>query len=122
MIHRQRDRAPVVITDAGRSSAEELRSRQRRYAILMAIHIAGFALAGALYYLTWWWLGVAVLAATGALPWLAVVMANDRAPGTERAAHLTRNESDARELDSREHITIDATGVTPTGSDSNNRS
>jgi hypothetical protein len=88
----------------------------------MAIHIAGFALAGALYYLTWWWLGLAVLVATGALPWIAVVMANDRGPRAQRGGHLTRNDSDVQELDSREHITIDATGATPTGSDSNNRS
>lgn len=122
MIDRHRDRDPVVITDARRSATEELAFRQHRYAILMAIHIAGFALAGALYYLAWWWLGLTVLIATGALPWIAVVIANDSAPRTDRVAHLTRNDSDAQERDSPEHITIDAASDTPVGSaDSPNR-
>jgi hypothetical protein len=95
-----------VITDAAPSIKEELRYRQRRYAILMAVHIAGFALAGALYFLVGWRLGLALLIATGLLPWIAVVAANDRSPA--RAEHFARNDSDARVLEGDEHVTIDS--------------
>jgi hypothetical protein len=99
MIRRQRDRDPVVITDAARSFDEELRSRRRRYAILMVVHVAGFALAGVLYYLVGWWLGLALLIVTGVLPWIAVVMANDEIPRAARAEHLMHNiDSDPQEF------------------------
>lgn len=78
----------VVITDAAPSSGDELRSRQRRYAALMAVHIAGFALAGVLYYVAWW-LGLVLMIATGALPWIAVVAANDSTPRPARPGHLS---------------------------------
>lgn len=107
MIRSQRECDPVVITDAASSIKDELRSRERRYAILMAVHIVGFALAGALYFLVGWRLGLALLVATGLLPWIAVIAANDRSPAP--AAYLTRNDSDARELESHEHVTIDST-------------
>ena len=89
MSRRQRSPDAVLITDAAPSSDDELRSRRRRYAVLMAVHIAGFALAGVLYYVAWW-LGLGVMIATGALPWIAVVAANDRAPRTDRLGHLSR--------------------------------
>jgi hypothetical protein len=43
----------------------------------MVVHIVGFALSGVLYY-TAWWLGLVVLIVTTPLPWIAVVIANDR--------------------------------------------
>lgn len=95
----------VVITDAAPSFGDELRSRKRRYAALMTVHIVGFALAGVLYYVAWW-LGLVLMIATGLLPWVAVVAANDSTPREARADHLTRHDSAARELDSGEHITI----------------
>ncbi|MFN2494613.1 MAG: DUF3099 domain-containing protein [Pseudonocardiaceae bacterium] len=95
-----------MITDAAPSFDDQLRSRRHRYALLMAVHLVGFALAGVLYYLAWW-LGLALMIATGALPWIAVVAANDGPPRPAPAGHLTRNESAARELDSRGHTTID---------------
>lgn len=57
-----------------------------------------------------------MLIATGALPWIAVVIANDSAPRADRHAHLTRKDSEARELDSREHLTINPATDTPVGS------
>jgi hypothetical protein len=106
MIHRHRDHDVVVITDAPQSFDDQLRFRRRRYATLMAVHIIGFALAGVLYYQAWW-LGLVLMIGTGVLPWIAVVAANDAVPPPARSAHLNRNDSACRELDSREHITID---------------
>lgn len=66
----------MVITDAQPSLDEEQRRRKRTYAILMVVHIVGFAVGGALYHI--WWLALAIVVATGTLPWVAVVIANDR--------------------------------------------
>lgn len=106
MKHHDNAGAPVVITDAAPSFDDELRARRHRYALLMTVHIIGFALAGALYYVAWW-LGLVVMIATGALPWIAVVAANDATPRGGRRGHVTRNDSPTRELDS--HITIEPT-------------
>jgi len=64
-----------VITDAAPSADQELRTRQRRYAALMAIHLVGLAVGGALYERAWG-LGLAILIITGPLPWVAVILAN----------------------------------------------
>ena len=71
-----RDDEPALITDAERSFDEEQRARKKVYAILMVIHLGGFALAGVLAHI--WWLALALVALTGPLPWVAVVLANDR--------------------------------------------
>jgi hypothetical protein len=74
---------PVLITDAARSQADELRSRQTRYVIMMVTR-AGCLVLGAVLisakapYLPIW-LGLCVLGMVF-LPWAAVLIANDRAP------------------------------------------
>lgn len=60
----------------------------------MAVHIVGFALSGVLYYVAWW-LGLVVMIATGALPWIAVVAANDSTPRAARPGHLSAHGSAA---------------------------
>lgn len=94
----------MLITDAEASFDDEQRSRRHRYALLMTVHIIGFAAAGVLYYVAWW-LGLVVMVATGVLPWIAVVAANDATPRPSRPAPRTRNDSGALELDS--HVTIE---------------
>lgn len=73
---RRRDRPPVI-TDAAPSFDEEQGRRRRTYLLIMVVHLAGFALSYPLYL---WrpWAGVVLVVATGALPWVAVVLANDR--------------------------------------------
>jgi hypothetical protein len=107
MVSRRRASTTLVITDAAPSSDDALRARRRRYATLMTVHIAGFALSGVLYYQAWW-LGLTLMIVTGVLPWIAVVAANDAAPRASEAAQLTRNDSAARELESRAHIIIES--------------
>jgi len=72
---------PTLITDAPTSPEDELRSRKRRYLTMMGIRVAclilGATLASAQVPLLWLWLtlcGVAMVL----LPWLAVLVANDR--------------------------------------------
>ena len=78
---------PIRITTAGRSRAEDIAVRQKRYAISMSIRslcfigavIAGLAGIG--------WLWPILIAATLILPYIAVVMAN-----------ATNNKSDQMDL------------------------
>jgi hypothetical protein len=71
-----------VITDAAWSADEQLRSRRRRYTILMVVHIVGLAVGGSLYERAWG-LGLAIIVITGPLQWVAVIIANGapRRPG-----------------------------------------
>lgn len=79
----RRDHEPVLITDAERSLDDEQRARKRVYAILMVIHLVGFTLAGVLAHI--WWLALGLVALTGPLPWVAVVLANDRGASRNRS-------------------------------------
>lgn len=81
--------AVAVITDAAPSPADEQRHRQRLYTAIMAVHLAMFALSGVLYY-TAWWLGLVMLIVTTPLPWIAVVLANDRGRRRADAARRAR--------------------------------
>lgn len=67
-----------VITDAPASVEEQLDYRRRRYAIMMGTRILCLILAAAFYHIVW----LMALFAAGAivLPWVAVLMANDRLP------------------------------------------
>lgn len=74
----------ALITDAAPSLEDEQRGRRRRYTILMAIHLVGFALSGVLYYQAWW-LGLVLIILTTPLPWVAVVLANSPSRRARRA-------------------------------------
>lgn len=73
-------RKPVaVITEAEPSQDDQLRSREKRYALLMGIRVVCLLGAVFTYHV---WLPIAVLFIAGmiVLPWCAVLIANDRAP------------------------------------------
>ena len=80
---RDRKPAPVLITDAAESPEKELRRREIRYVIMMSIRalclIAGAILVSTRPPLLGLWLGLCV-AGMVLLPWLAVILANDRRP------------------------------------------
>jgi Protein of unknown function (DUF3099) len=92
----KRDRRPVVITDAQRSPREELRFREIRYVLMMSIRAVSLVVAAILVSarvpLLWLWLpicGVGMLV----VPWLAVILANDRLPKDRyRLVHRQRTE------------------------------
>lgn len=76
----RRSREPVaVVTDAPEAPSHGRRRRERTYAIIMVIHLVGLAVGGSLYRSAFW-VGLAILIVTGPLPWVAVVLANDRPP------------------------------------------
>ncbi|WDZ87607.1 DUF3099 domain-containing protein [Micromonospora cathayae] len=88
---------PILITDASRSQDDQLSSRQRRYVVMMSIRaaclIVGAVLVGANAPLLWLWLplcGVGMVL----IPWLAVLLANDRPP---REEHRLRHRPSRRE-------------------------
>jgi hypothetical protein len=72
---------PVLITSAAPSYEEEHRARVRKYLTLMSIRIPALILA-ALAYGAWHngLISLAIVAASVPLPWMAVLIANDRPP------------------------------------------
>ncbi|WP_422734032.1 DUF3099 domain-containing protein [Micromonospora sp. WMMD558] len=74
---------PILITDASRSQDDQLNSRQKRYVLMMGIRVAcvivGAILVGAQAPLLWLWLPLVALGMI-LIPWLAVLLANDRPP------------------------------------------
>lgn len=79
----RREPRPMRITDAAPSHAEELHRREVRYVVMMGIRALCLILATVLVtthapYLVIW-VPILVLGAV-VIPWLAVVIANDRAP------------------------------------------
>ncbi|MEV0897300.1 DUF3099 domain-containing protein [Actinoplanes sp. NPDC049802] len=107
---------PVLITDAATSQEDQLHSRQIRYVSMMAVRtgclVLGAILISARPPLLPLWL---ILCGLGMvlLPWMAVLIANDRPPKTkaERAADAAAREDTRRALTrpvpEPDHITID---------------
>ena len=75
---RPRQPEPVLITEAEPSVAEQHAHRMKRYALTMGVRIVALILAVVFYKIVWLMLILAVLGTV--LPWIAVVMANDRPP------------------------------------------
>lgn len=79
---------PVLITEAAPSLHDQHRARKRRYVITMAVRAVCLILA-TVFYQTLWVMGVfAILAII--LPWIAVMVANDRPPKKSLNAHRFR--------------------------------
>ncbi|NLG54537.1 MAG: DUF3099 domain-containing protein [Rhodococcus sp.] len=72
---------PVLITEAAESYDEQHRKRVRKYMMLMSFRIPALILA-AIAYTTWGnpWICMAIIGASIPLPWMAVLIANDRPP------------------------------------------
>jgi hypothetical protein len=101
---RPRRPEPVLITEAEPSMAEQHAHRMKRYALTMGIRLVCLILAAIFYKIVWLMLILAVLGTV--LPWIAVIMANDRPP----KKRLKVNHYDARPdraLESRPAHVID---------------
>ncbi len=72
---------PVLITRAAIPSEEEHRQRVRKYLIMMSCRVPALLLA-AWAYSAWHngWISLAIVAVSIPLPWMAVLIANDRPP------------------------------------------
>jgi len=67
---------PILITAAEPSLAEQHEARRRKYILMMSTRVVCLILAAACYHIKWL---MAVFAlASVALPWMAVIIANDR--------------------------------------------
>ncbi|MGD1237446.1 DUF3099 domain-containing protein [Mycobacterium seoulense] len=88
------DGRPVLITAAEPSYEEQHRARVRKYLTLMAFRIPALILA-AIAYGTWHngLISLAIVAVSIPLPWMAVLIANDRPP---RRSDEPRRFDDAR--------------------------
>jgi Flp pilus assembly protein TadB len=75
---RSRRPQPVLITEAEPSLAEQHAARKRRYVLTMAVRVVALVLAAVFYQTLWLALIFALLGVV--LPWIAVMMANDRPP------------------------------------------
>jgi Flp pilus assembly protein TadB len=101
---RQRRPEPVLITEAEPSVAEQHAFRKKRYAITMGVRAVSIILAAAFYQVVWLML-IFVLLGT-VLPWVAVLMANDRPP--KKRLHVnTYDARSERVLESRPVRVID---------------
>jgi hypothetical protein len=73
----------VLITDAQRSQEDQLRIRQTRYILMMSVRVLSLIVAAVLVSLQppllWLWLSLCAFGMI-VIPWLAVVLANDRLP------------------------------------------
>ena len=110
---------PVLITNAARSQEEQFRSRQIRYVSMMSIRAACLVLGAVLVSLhpplLWLWLALCV-AGMVLLPWMAVLIANDRPAKTkaERAASELAKEQrrqaaiEKHPIRDQEHFTVDS--------------
>ena len=72
-------REPLLITEAEPSQADQHAARKRRYSITMAIRGGSLVLAALTAQYSLWLMAVFAVLGT-VLPWIAVVMANDRPP------------------------------------------
>jgi len=83
-----KDRAgePVLITAAQLSLDDQISARRRKYIIMMGTRAVCLVLA-AVFYQTWWLLAIFVTGGV-VLPWMAVLIANDRPP--KKAEKISR--------------------------------
>jgi hypothetical protein len=84
-VNRRHDDDPVLITEAQVSFDEEFAARKRRYSVIMACRIPCLLLAGV--FGIWFNLplvAVLFIVLSVPLPWVAVLIANDRLPNKAR--------------------------------------
>lgn len=99
----RREPDPVLITDAAVSYEEELATRKRRYKIMMGMRIPFMLAAAACYQIPW--LAVTLLVISIPLPWMAVLVANDRLP--RKAEKPNRYQSDPKAIEQKDHPVIE---------------
>ncbi|MEV0946412.1 DUF3099 domain-containing protein [Rhodococcus sp. NPDC049939] len=75
---------PVLITEAAPSLEEQHRARVRKYLIIMSFRFPALIFAAVAYGI--WsnaWISMAIIGVSIPLPWIAVLIANDRPPRTK---------------------------------------
>ena len=98
-----RNDTPVLITEAAPSYEEQHAARRRKYAIMMSLRFPCLILA-ALFAHTWW-LALGFIVLSVPLPWMAVLIANDRPP--RKAEKASRYEVERQALERKNPTVID---------------
>ncbi|TWP49019.1 DUF3099 domain-containing protein [Lentzea tibetensis] len=98
-----RNDTPVLITEAAPSYEEQHAARRRKYAIMMSLRFPCLILA-ALFAHTWW-LALGFIVLSVPLPWMAVLIANDRPP--RKAEKASRYEAERVALERKNPTIID---------------
>ena len=95
---------PVLITEARVSQVDQHAARKKRYAITMLVRTICLIFAAVFYQIVWLMIILAVLGTI--LPWIAVIMANDRPPKKRQEVNRHQARPD-RQLESRPHRVIE---------------
>lgn len=97
---------PTLITEAAPSLDDQHRARVRRYTILMAFRIPALVLAALAYSaFSSALISILIIAASIPLPWVAVLIANDRPPRDKNEP--SRWDRPHRAIESKPHNAID---------------
>ncbi|OZD60064.1 hypothetical protein CH263_20490 [Rhodococcus sp. 06-1059B-a] len=103
-------RHPALITEARTSVEEQHRARVKKYMFIMSFRIPALVLA-AVSYSIWAnpWIAMAIVGVSIPLPWMAVLIANDRPPRTkdEVSRYDGRRQEDPA-IEARAHRVIEA--------------
>ena len=99
----QRAVDPVLITDAPMTYEQELAARKHRYKIMMGMRIPLMILAAIFYTIPW--VAVTLLVISIPLPWMAVLIANDKLP--RKYENANKYQGDKKQLEAREHPVIE---------------
>ena len=93
----------MLITDAPMSYEQQLAARKSRYKIMMGMRIPLMIAAAACYQIPW--LAVALLVVSIPLPWMAVLIANDRLP--LKVSDPNRYRAERQAIEARQHQVIE---------------
>jgi hypothetical protein len=99
----ERDDTPVLITEAAPSYEVEYAARKRKYLTMMLLRLPCLILAGVFHET--WWLALGLVLLSVPLPWIAVLIANDRPP--RKAEEVNRYQRSATAIDATPHKVID---------------
>ncbi|GAB3550527.1 hypothetical protein J2S53_001824 [Actinopolyspora lacussalsi] len=99
------DDTPVLITEAEPSYDDQQAARRKKYALMMSLRIPCLVAAVMVYPI--WWLSLIIIAVSIPLPWIAVLVANDRPPRKSEHVNRYHRDSRKRELEDTEHRVID---------------
>jgi Protein of unknown function (DUF3099) len=99
----ERDDTPVLITEAALSYEEEFAARKRKYLTMMLLRVPCLVLAG-IFHDTWW-LALGFVLLSIPLPWIAVLIANDRPP--RKAEEVNRYQRSATAIEDKGHSVIE---------------
>ncbi|WP_338892654.1 DUF3099 domain-containing protein [Rhodococcus sovatensis] len=102
-------RHPALITEAQTSVEEQHRARVKKYMFIMSFRIPALVLA-AVSYSIWAnpWIAMAIVGVSIPLPWMAVLIANDRPPRSkDEVSRYDGRRTERTSIEPRAHKVIE---------------